>query len=165
MSILRYSIWSTSGLSIAPPPPPPLFIIFINDLEDLPQSLQDSVVDIFADDTTLSYCSHFTNANATQYALQTSANNLVKWSDDNCMVVNSANTKSMLVTGKRLKNKLTSDHQLLRINIDSTHIEQVKSQNLLGVMTSYVLMSISINLPVSWRSVLLKHTNCVVVKL
>lgn len=40
----------------------------------------------------------------------------------------------MLVTGKRLKKKLASDHQSLRINIDGKQIEQVKSQNLLGVI-------------------------------
>ena len=39
----------------------------------------------------------------------------------------------MLVTGKCL-NKLTSDHQSLRINIDGKQIEQVKSQILLGVI-------------------------------
>ena len=65
---------------------PVLFIIFIN---DLPQIVQDSVVDIFADDATLSHASHFTNINATHCALQTGADNLVKWSDDNFMVLNS----------------------------------------------------------------------------
>ena len=110
---------------------PLLFIVFIN---DLPQMVQDSVVDIFADDTTLSHASHLTNVNATHCALQTSVDNLVKWSDDNFMVLNSTKTKSMLVTGERLKKKLTSDHQLLRINIDGKQIEQVKSQNLWGVI-------------------------------
>ena len=110
---------------------PLLFIIFIN---DLPQMVQDSVVDIFADDTTLSHASHFTNVNATHCALQSSADNLVKWSDDNFMVLNSIKTKSTLVTGKRLNKKLTSDHQSLRINIDGKQIEQVKSQNLLGTI-------------------------------
>ena len=78
-----------------------MFTIFIN---DLPQMVQDSVVDMFADDTTLSHASHFTNVNATHCALQTSADNLVKWSDDNFMVLNSTKTKSNLITGKRLKN-------------------------------------------------------------
>ena len=40
----------------------------------------------------------------------------------------------MLVTGKHLLKKLTSDQQSLRINIDGKQIEQVKSQNLLGVI-------------------------------
>ena len=96
--------------------------------------VQDPVVDIFADDTTLSHASHFANVNATHCALQTSADNLVKWSDDNLMVLDSTKTESMLVTGKLLKKKLTSDHQSLRINIDGRQIEQVKSQNLLGVI-------------------------------
>ena len=100
---------------------PVLFIIFIN---DLPQMVQDSVVDIFADDTTLSHASHFANVNATRCVLQTSADNFVKWSDDNFMVLNSTKTKSMSVTGTRLKKKLTSDHQSLRINIDGKQIEQ-----------------------------------------
>ena len=99
---------------------PLLFIIFIN---NLPQMVQDSVVDIFADDTTLFHASHFTNVNTTHCALQTSAANLVKWSDDNFMVLNSTKTKSMLVTGKRSKKKLASDHQSLRINIDGKQIE------------------------------------------
>ena len=110
---------------------PLLFIIFIN---DLPQSVQDSAVDIFADDTTLSHSSHFTNTNAIQCALQMSADDLVKWSSENRMVLNSAKTKSMLVTGKRLKKKIIGDHQSLRINIDGKLIEHVKSQKLLGVI-------------------------------
>ena len=89
---------------------------------------------IFLQMTLLSHASHFTNINATHCALQTSPDYLVKLSDDNFMVLNSTKTKSILVTGKRLKKKLTSDCQSLRINIDGKQIKQVKSQNLLGVI-------------------------------
>ena len=63
-----------------------------------------------------------------------SADDLVKWSSENRMVLNSAQTKSMLVTGKRLKKKIIGNHQSLRISIDGNLIEHVKSQKLLGVI-------------------------------
>ncbi len=40
----------------------------------------------------------------------------------------------MLITGKRLKKKLVSDYESLRINLDGNKIDQVKSQKLLGVI-------------------------------
>ncbi len=40
----------------------------------------------------------------------------------------------MLITDKRLKKKLVSDHESLRINLVGSEINQVKSQKLLGVI-------------------------------
>ena len=110
---------------------PLLFIIFIN---NLPQTVQNAAVDIFADDTTLSSSNHFSKVNAIQCELQSSANELARWTNENFMVLNCTKTKSMLITGKRLKKKLVSDYESLRINLDGNKIDQVKSQKLLGVI-------------------------------
>ena len=92
---------------------PLLFIIFIN---DLPQSIHNASVDISADDTTLSQS---TNVSAIQSNLQKSAYDLSKWSNDNLMILNCFETKTMLVTGKRLKKKLNNNEQSLEISLNN----------------------------------------------
>ncbi len=83
---------------------PILFLVFIN---DLPAALQHSVADIYADDTTISYSTHYMAApNDISDGLQTDNDEMMNWSADNKMILNESKTKSMLVTGKRLGKKL-----------------------------------------------------------
>ena len=69
---------------------PLLFTMFIN---DLPESIQDATVDIFADDTTLSQLSHYTNVSAILANFQISICNLSSLSNENFMVLNCAKTR------------------------------------------------------------------------
>ncbi|KAL9978815.1 hypothetical protein ACROYT_G016381 [Oculina patagonica] len=76
---------------------PVLFLIFIN---DLPSALQDTVADIYADDTTVSYSTDYRLAPwAVSDSLQSDLNKLQKWSDNNKMILNEKKTKTMLATG------------------------------------------------------------------
>ena len=108
---------------------PILFLVFIN---DLPAALQHSVADIYADDTTISYSTHYTAApNDISNGLQTDIDEILNWSADNKMILNETKTKSMLVTGKRLAKKM--EQSTLQLHVNSTELEQVSSHKLLGV--------------------------------
>ena len=108
---------------------PILFLVFIN---DLPAALQHSVVDIYADDTTISYSTHYMAApNDISNGLQTDIDEIMNWSADNKMILNESKTKSMLVTGKRLGKK--QEQSTLQLYVNSTELEQVSSHKLLGV--------------------------------
>ena len=51
------------------------------------------------------------------------------------MIINTDKTKSILITGKRIENKLPSDTSMaLAIKLDDTKIDQVSCQKLLGVI-------------------------------
>ncbi len=101
---------------------PLLFIIFGNDLR---QAFFWSIVDIYADDTTL-----ITSATIQPW-LQYDINKVADWKSENRMVFNASKTKSLLVTGKRLEKKAPDKD--LKISCNVTEIEQVMSQKLLGV--------------------------------
>ena len=108
-----------------------LFIIFVN---DLPQAVSQSIVDIYADNTTLSTSAPVLDLPAIQQRLQDDINKIADWTSENRMVLNASKTKSLLVTGKRLERKAPdiSDKDL-KISCNDTEIEQVTSQKLLGV--------------------------------
>ena len=108
---------------------PVLFLIFIN---DLPSALQDTVADIYADDTTVSYSTDYRLApQAVSDSLQSDLNKLQKWSDNNKMILNEKKTKTMLATGKWLEKRM--GHQQLQVKLNATELDQVNSQKLLGV--------------------------------
>ena len=72
---------------------PILFLVLIN---DLPATLQHSVADSYADDTTISYSTHYTTApNDISDGLQTDIDEILNWSADNKMILNETRTKSM----------------------------------------------------------------------
>lgn len=108
---------------------PVLILLFIN---DLPSVANQSAVDIYADDTTLSYSLDVDLAPADiTSAIQHDLNNISTWSANNKKVVNAAKTKCMLVTGKRLGNKI--DDLSLNLRTENEKIEQVASHKLLGI--------------------------------
>ena len=107
---------------------PLLFIIFVN---DLPNSVCQSTVDIYADDTTLSTSAVVSDLPAIQQRLQDDINNIADWTSNNKMVLNASKTKSLLVTGKRLEKKAPDTN--LKLSCNGSEIEQITSHKLLGV--------------------------------
>ena len=109
---------------------PLLFIVFIN---DLPAAIKHSIVDIYADDTTLSSSADIeVTPQAISENLQKDLEETRVWSIKNKMVLSDSKTKCMLVTGKRLESKF-SDNCSLHLKLNGTEIKQVNSQKLLGV--------------------------------
>jgi len=75
---------------------PILFLVFIN------AALQHSVADIYADDTTISYSTHYMAApNDISDGLQTDIDEIMNWSADNKMILNESkqNPCLLLVNG------------------------------------------------------------------
>ena len=99
------------------------FIIFVN---DLPNSVSQSTVDIYADDTTLSTSAVVSDLSAIQQRLQDDINRIADWTSDNKMVLNASQTKSLLVIGKRLEKKAPDTN--LKLSRNGSEIEQVTSQ-------------------------------------
>ena len=106
-----------------------LFTIFINDLL---RSIVQSVVDIYADDTTISASASVSSPQEMTQKLQGDINQVVEWTNKNRMIPNAPKTKSLIVTGKRLKNKLSDGN--FNINyVNGGVIEQVCVHKLLGL--------------------------------
>ncbi len=78
---------------------PLLFLVTIN---DLPCVVTKSIVDIYADDTTLSVSTPIANPSVIQNHLQDDINQVTTWSSNNKMILNPSKTKALLVTSKRL---------------------------------------------------------------
>ena len=92
---------------------PLLFIIFVN---DLPNSVSQSTVDIYADDTTLSTSNVVSDLPVIQQRLQNDINKIADWTSDNKMVLNASKTKSLFVTGKKLQKKAPDTNLKLACN-------------------------------------------------
>ena len=107
---------------------PLLFIIFVN---DLPNSVSQSTVDIYVGDTTLSTSVVVSDLPAIQQRLQDDINKIADWTSDNKMVLNASKTKSLLVTGKRLEKKAPDTN--FKLSCNGSDIEQITSHKLLGV--------------------------------
>ena len=73
---------------------PLLFLVTIN---DLPSVRTKSLVDIYADDTTLSVSAPITNPSVIQSHLQAYLNQVTTWSADRNMILNSPETKTLHV--------------------------------------------------------------------
>lgn len=93
--------------------------MFIN---DLPHTIQKSIIDIYADDTTLSASADLKQSpSLIEENLQDDLNEVVKWTLDNKMILNATKTKSMLVTGKKLASKIVNTE--LNIKIDGARLD------------------------------------------
>ena len=106
---------------------PILFLLFVN---DMPLSILDSTIDVYADDTTLSKCSSWENVPHLKQALNQDLKRLDEWSTRNKMFINSQKT-SMLVTGKRLRKLVASTS--IDVSLNGSNIEHVTDFNLLGI--------------------------------
>ena len=117
-------------------------------INDLPRVFTKSLVDIYADDTTLSASAPTTNPSVIQNHLQNNLNQVINWSVNNKMIINSSKTKALLVTGKRLESKLNL--YPLNRTAHGNSINEIESGILLGV-TIGVLKNIKKNLPIKER--------------
>ena len=84
-------------------------------------------------DTTLSKCSSWENVPhlIQAQALNQDLKRLDEWSARNKMFINSQKTKSMLITGKRLRNLVAST--LIDVSLNGSNIEHVTDFKLLGI--------------------------------
>ena len=107
---------------------PLLFLIYIN---DLPQAIQDSVVSMYADDTSLCYQS----SDMTQ--LSAAINNDLKildtWLQGNKLTLNVAKTHSMLLCTKQKRKILKSQDESMVLKIRDNELEDVQNTKYLGV--------------------------------
>ena len=107
---------------------PLLFLVAIN---DLPNVVTKSMVNIYADDTTLSASDSINSFSSVGDFLQDDINQVTTWSINNKMIINPSKTKALVITGKRLRKKL--DTQNLNLMALGNSIDQVNSEKLLGV--------------------------------
>ena len=70
--------------------------------------LNNSTIDTYADDTTLSFRANWNNITSLTQALSNDLENIEKWSAENKMsrYINTKKTKALLVMEKRLQRKL-----------------------------------------------------------
>lgn len=108
---------------------PILFLIYINDLP-LQSSLQDTC--LFADDAT--NLAHSSNVSHVETLLQSKVDNINKWCASNKMVLNTDKTKTMLIASQQKLRSITNSDDCLNITVQGTHIEQVTSEKMLGVL-------------------------------
>ena len=107
---------------------PLLFLIFIN---DLPQAVQDSIVSMYADDTSLCYQSHdLTRLNK---AINSDLKKLDTWLQGNKLSLNVEKTHSMLISTKQKQNSIKSQNKDLDLKIRDNDLEVVKKTKYLGV--------------------------------
>ena len=104
---------------------PILFLIYINDLSF---EIQDSMVDLYADDSTL--YTKGTNTQLIECKLQNNLNTVTTWCLKNNMAINPQKTKCMLIgSNAKLRNS-----KELNIYVDNILIQNVSSHKLLGII-------------------------------
>ena len=106
-------------------------LLFLVAISDLPNVVTKSMVDIYADDTTLSASASINSFSSVRDFLQDDINQVTTWSINNKMIINPSKTKALVITGKRLSKKL--DTQNLNLMALGNSIDQVNSEKLLGV--------------------------------
>ena len=103
-----------------------LAIIFVNDLRN---SVSQSTVHIYADDTTLSTSTVVSDLPVIQQSLQD--DKIADWISDKKMVLNASKMKSLLINGERLEKKAPDTN--FKLSCNNNEIEQITSHKLLGV--------------------------------
>ena len=111
---------------------PLLFLLYVN---DLPLTLQFCILDLFADDATLS-SSDSSILNLTN-SLNVDLENFMRWCESNDMVVNVPKTKAMLISTRYKVNQIMINPPTLKIG-DET-IELSTNEKLLGITIDNVL--------------------------
>ena len=111
---------------------PLLFLIYIN---DLPLEIKKSVVDKFADDTTMSRSG--TCIKKVTEELNEDAKEAVNWCARNKMSINIPKTKAMFITTVHKQSLIQENPPELKIN--STNLEISTNEKLLGVSIDHTL--------------------------
>ena len=93
-------------------------------MNHVPLHLNNSTIDIYADDTTLSLSADRNNITSLTRTLSNDLENIEKWSTENKMYINTEKTKALLVTGKRLQHKLSEETATLKLRLDATNIDK-----------------------------------------
>ena len=104
-----------------------LVIIFVS---DLPNSVSQSTVDLYADDTTLSTSTVVSDLPVIQKSLQDDINKIADWISDNKMVLNASKMRSLLRNGERMEKKAPDTN--FKLSCNNHEIEQITSHKLLG---------------------------------
>ena len=73
-------------------------------VNDLPQSVQNSSVRQYADDTTMTVLAK--DVNTLRKSLEEDADNVMKWADSNVLKLNAKKTQLLLLGRKRMKSEL-----------------------------------------------------------
>jgi hypothetical protein len=92
-----------------------------------------SKVDTFADDTTLLTSPDFRNVHEPSDTLSTTVTQVYNWARANKLHLNSSKTKTMLITGKRLKAKLSENDRCLCVAANDVKLDQTNHTKLLGL--------------------------------
>ena len=103
---------------------PLLFLLFINDMSD---SIMNSTVDMYADDTLIYFCHR--DVKTIETCLNNDLASLSKWLDDNLMKANVSKTNVMLL-GTSAK---TSRINHINVVMNNCTVEKVNSFKYLGV--------------------------------
>lgn len=131
---------------------PVLFLLFVN---DLPLFVNETYLEMYADDTTLHFASR--DENALQSKLQGGAVKFDSWCQSNDMFINLLKTSLMLLGSRQNLSKFN----LIEIILESTSIQHVESQKLLGIIIDKTLswdkQVDSVCLNITRRITLLKH--------
>jgi hypothetical protein len=87
-------------------------------------------VDLFADDTTLLAATNYNDINELNEKLSLDVSNVENWAITNKLPLNTTKTKTILISGKRLKAKLTPENQTLDIKLNDDSLEQAHTVKL-----------------------------------
>ena len=112
---------------------PFLFLLFVN---DIPLHLNNSTIDIHADDTTLSLSANWNNITSLINRLllmiwRILRNGQLKTE----LYINTKKTKALLVMEKRLQPTLRVETASLQLHLNATNIKQILHHKLLGLIT------------------------------
>lgn len=115
---------------------PLLFLLYIN---DLPLHVNNTDIDLFADDATLH--TYHNNVHSIENALNVDLCEIEDWCSRNQMVLNIEKTKCMLMGTQHRKSKLTSSK--FDLCVSDKVLKNVESEKLLGVHIDHSLRYIS----------------------
>ena len=105
---------------------PLIFLIYIN---DLPHAVQNSVVFMYADDTSL--CYQASDIETLNEAIKNNLMQLETWLKGNKLSLNVAKTNSMLISTKQKHKILKSRDEDLKLKIRNKELEVIQKQNTL----------------------------------
>ena len=135
-----------------------LFLVYIN---DLPRALNNSIISMYADDTSL--CFKSKDLSRLNEALNEDLSHLDTWMISNKLSLNVAKPQSTLVPTKARRNVLDRSNQNLQLKIHGTELEVASKIKYLGVYLDNSLdwkdQVRAVSLEVSRGLGLLKHAN------